>query len=110
MSTLRRFCRPDVTARATHVRLTNASRNFRLPLQITGPLIRVVADRFAWQVKVAILETLKSLIGKVGPQLKAFLPQLQTTFVKVRGPGIFLVRRPRQDMIHPHYASKNYMG
>lgn len=52
--------------------------------QITGPLIRVVADRFAWQVKVAILETLESLIGKVGPQLKAFLPQLQTTFVKVR--------------------------
>jgi hypothetical protein len=49
----------------------------------------VVADRFAWQVKVAILETLKSLIGKVGPQLKAFLPQLQTTFVKVRWLGIF---------------------
>lgn len=52
-------------------------------MQITGPLIRVIADRFAWQVKVAILETLEGLICKVGAQLKAFLPQLQTTFLKV---------------------------
>jgi hypothetical protein len=65
------------------IALTSAAALKPFVIQITGPLIRVVADRFAWQVKVAILETLESLIGKVGAQLKAFLPQLQTTFVKV---------------------------
>ncbi|TVU45340.1 hypothetical protein EJB05_04825 [Eragrostis curvula] len=49
---------------------------------ITGPLIRILGDRFPWQVKSAILSTLTIIITKGGIALKPFLPQLQTTFVK----------------------------
>ncbi|CAL4927024.1 unnamed protein product [Urochloa decumbens] len=49
---------------------------------ITGPLIRILGDRFPWQVKSAILSTLTIIIAKGGIALKPFLPQLQTTFVK----------------------------
>ena len=48
----------------------------------SGPLIRINGDRFDWQVKAAILHTLGLLIGKAGPGLKPFVPQLQTTFLK----------------------------
>lgn len=51
-------------------------------IKITGPLIRIVGDRFPGEVKAAILKTLGLLIGKTGALLKAFLPQLQTTFLK----------------------------
>lgn len=46
------------------------------------PLIRIIGDRFPWQVKSAILSTLSIIIRKSGMALKPFLPQLQTTFVK----------------------------
>lgn len=46
------------------------------------PLIRIIGDRFPWQVKSAILSTLAIMIRKGGMALKPFLPQLQTTFVK----------------------------
>jgi hypothetical protein len=36
-------------------------------LQITGPLIRVIGDRFPWQVKAAILKTLTLMITKARP-------------------------------------------
>lgn len=49
--------------------------------QITGPLIRVVAER-ATEVKAAILLTLNNLLEKMPAALKPFLPQLQRTFAK----------------------------
>ncbi|XP_062084326.1 protein ILITYHIA [Humulus lupulus] len=55
-------------------------KEFVIP--ITGPLIRIIGDRFPWQVKSAILSTLTIMIRKGGMALKPFLPQLQTTFVK----------------------------
>ncbi|XP_073263005.1 protein ILITYHIA isoform X6 [Populus alba] len=57
-----------------------ALKDFVIP--ITGPLIRIIGDRFPWQVKSAILSTLSILIRKGGMSLRPFLPQLQTTFIK----------------------------
>ncbi|GAX75317.1 hypothetical protein CEUSTIGMA_g2762.t1 [Chlamydomonas eustigma] len=51
-------------------------------VQITGPLIRIIGDRFPSSVKAAILLTLGSLIAKAGGGMKPFVPQLQTTFMK----------------------------
>ena len=72
-------------------------------IKMTGPLIRVVGDRFPSSAMSAILEvrllqsltsyesmiysyvskqTLSILLDKGGANLKAFVPQLQTTFVK----------------------------
>jgi hypothetical protein len=49
---------------------------------ITGPLIRIIGDRFPGSIKAAILVTLGRLISKAGLGLKPFVPQLQTTFLK----------------------------
>ena len=46
------------------------------------PHIRIIGDRFPWQVKSAILSTLSILIRKGGMSLRPFLPELQTTFIK----------------------------
>jgi hypothetical protein len=51
-------------------------------IKTTGPLIRVAGDRFPSSVKFAILRALCILLRKGGAMLKAFVPQLQTTFVK----------------------------
>ena len=56
-------------------------------IKLTGPLIRIMHDRFPRGVKIAILDTLISLIDMGGARLRPFLPQLQTTFVKVRPPS-----------------------
>ena len=50
---------------------------------LAGPLIRVLGDRFGPQVKCPLLSTLELLLSRAGIALKAFLPQLQTTFLKV---------------------------
>lgn len=47
-----------------------------------GPLIRVVGDRNPSSVKAAIISTLHLILKKAGASLRAFTPQLQTTFVK----------------------------
>ncbi|CAL5385302.1 unnamed protein product [Camellia sinensis] len=51
-------------------------------ISITGPLIRIIGDRFPWQVQSTILSTLTIMIRNGGMALKPFLPQLQTTFIK----------------------------
>jgi hypothetical protein len=64
------------------VRLTPLDTLKPFVIQITGPLIRVIGDRFNPNVKSAILQTLGQLLQKVPTMLRPFLPQLQRTFVK----------------------------
>ncbi|KAG7480586.1 hypothetical protein MATL_G00057810 [Megalops atlanticus] len=64
------------------IRLTSPEALRPSVVNITGPLIRILGDRFSWTVKTALLETLTLLLAKVGIALKPFLPQLQTTFLK----------------------------
>ncbi|XP_075147200.1 lethal (3) 80Fj isoform X2 [Haematobia irritans] len=62
--------------------LTSAQSLQPSVVHITGPLIRILGDRFNAGVKASVLETLAILLHKVGAMLKQFLPQLQTTFLK----------------------------
>lgn len=64
------------------IQLTSAASLQPSVVHITGPLIRILGDRFNAGVKAAVLETLAILLNKVGIMLKQFLPQLQTTFLK----------------------------
>uniref|UniRef100_W8CCK9 Translational activator GCN1 n=1 Tax=Ceratitis capitata TaxID=7213 RepID=W8CCK9_CERCA len=78
---------PDVKENAAQglgeiISLTSAQSLQSSVVQITGPLIRILGDRFNAGVKAAVLESLAILLRKVGVMLKQFLPQLQTTFLK----------------------------
>ena len=61
-------------------------------VQITGPLIRVLGERYTPSIKIACLDTLSLLIDKVKVALKPFLSQLQTTFMKSLNDGTREVR------------------
>jgi len=47
------------------IKLTSAEALRPSVVNITGPLIRILGDRFAWTVKTALLETLTLLLAKV---------------------------------------------
>ena len=64
------------------VELTDEATLKPFVVQITGPLIRIVGDRFPSNTKTAILRTMGILVDKAGIALRPFIPQLQTTFVK----------------------------
>ena len=47
------------------IRLTSPEALKPSVVNITGPLIRILGDRFVWNVKTAVLETLTLLLSKV---------------------------------------------
>jgi hypothetical protein len=53
-----------------------------LVVKITGPLIRIVGDRVASDVKSAILSTLALILSKTPKHLTALMPHFKTTFSK----------------------------
>lgn len=78
--------------------------------QITGPLIRIVAERYPPAVKAAILQTLGVLLARIPLLVKPFFPQLQRTFVKslsdpslvvrnkaIYAVGVLMLNQPRVD-------------
>jgi len=64
------------------IRVTSVEALKPSVVHITGPLIRILGDRFSHNVKTAVLDTLAILLAKASAMLKPFLPQLQTTFLK----------------------------
>ncbi len=64
------------------INVTSAAALKPSVVHITGPLIRILGDRFAHGVKTAVLDTLAVLLAKAKDMLKPFFPQLQTTFMK----------------------------
>jgi hypothetical protein len=61
---------PDVKQDAAEglgqvIKLTSATALKPSVVGITGPLIRILGDRFSWNVKVAVLQTLGLLLVKV---------------------------------------------
>eukprot|EP01097_Dermamoeba_algensis_P001224 TRINITY_DN1461_c0_g6_i1.p1 TRINITY_DN1461_c0_g6~~TRINITY_DN1461_c0_g6_i1.p1 ORF type:complete len:664 (-),score=207.03 TRINITY_DN1461_c0_g6_i1:124-2115(-) len=91
------FGSPEIRAQSADgigdlIKLTSEASLKPHVVQITGPLIRIIGDRFPWQVKAAILNTLSLLLDKAGAHIKPFLPPLQTTFIKALNDPIKEVR------------------
>jgi len=88
---------PDIKEQAAKglsevISVSNADALKPSVVHITGPLIRILGDRFASNVKTAVLDTLASLLKKASVLLKPFFPQLQTTFMKALNDGNRTVR------------------
>jgi len=49
---------------------------------MAGVFIRVLGDKFPWPVKVAILQAMTKMLDRNAPAVRAFQPQMQTSFVK----------------------------
>ena len=64
--------------------IKNASPNALKPsiMAITGPLLRIVADRISNSIKITISEILSILLFKSGSLLKPFYPQIQVFFLR----------------------------
>merc|ERR1719400_2754779 len=78
---------PELKESAGHglgeiIKLTSVEALKPSVVHITGPLNRILGDRFSHNVKTAVLDTLAILLSKASAMLKPFLPQLQTTFLK----------------------------
>lgn len=55
------------------IRLTSSDALKPSVVHVTGPLIRILGDRFAWNVKVAVLDTLALLLAKVSIKKTFFI-------------------------------------
>ena len=66
-------------------------------IKVTGPLIRVLGDRYPAPVRVSLLLSLQVLLERLESALKPFLPQLQTTYQKCAQDTDDEVKRIAQD-------------
>jgi HEAT repeat protein len=81
------FGNPEVREAAAKglVLLIESTPNERLKpnaIKVTGPLIRVLGERYPANIRVALLKSLQVLLQRLDSALKPFLPQLQTTYQK----------------------------
>lgn len=74
------------------IEMTSVASLKSFVVKIAGPLIRVMSERFPWQIRAAILRAMTVLLEKCAPMLRAFAPQLQSTLVKCLSDGSRLVR------------------
>ena len=59
------------------------AKNVRLyALQVTGPLIRIIGDKYSPELRTTFYRALNLLLSKSSDALRPFLPQLQTTFIR----------------------------
>lgn len=78
------------------------AKNVRLyALQVTGPLIRIIGDKYSPELRTTFYRALNLLLSKSGDALRPFLPQLQTTFIRALKDGCKGVREQGgQALVH----------